>query len=200
MNILKESLINSYSYQEYRELVYELLQQHKSTAKNDTQDLVGYSKLNHSRMKRLDKTLSLSEELSAHLSSIENKITWVVITEGWCGDAAQNLPIINKFAEASDNIELKLVLRDQHTELMNQFLTNGSQSIPKLIQIENEEVTATWGPRPSIATKMISDYKAEHGVVDAAIKKELQIWYNKDKGQNTIDDLLELLNIHAETI
>lgn len=199
MNILKESLINSYSYQEYRELVYKLLQQNKSTAENDTQDLVGYSKLNHSRMKRLDKTISLSEELSAHLSGLNNKITWVVITEGWCGDAAQNIPIINKFAEASDKIELRLVLRDQNTELMKLFLTNGSQSIPKLIQIEHEEVTATWGPRPSIATKMISDYKAEHSKVDASIKKELQIWYNKNKGQNMISDLLELLNFPVET-
>ena len=84
-------------------------------------------------------------------------------------------------------------MRDENPELINEFLTNGNQSIPKLIQIEDGKVTKKWGPRPSIATKMIADYKAEHGVVDAEIKKDLQLWYNKDKGLNTVDDIMELL-------
>jgi hypothetical protein len=141
----------------------------------------------------LDKTFKLDEEVKQKVKTIENKVTWVVLTEGWCGDAAQNIPIINKIAEENENIELKLVLRDENPELINEFLTNGNQSIPKLIQIEDGKVTKKWGPRPSIATKMIADYKAEHGVVDAEIKKDLQLWYNKDKGLNTVDDIMELL-------
>lgn len=193
MTHLEKGISESLTYNDYRELVGNLLGQNKSTTKNGDESLVGYSKLNNSRMKRLDKTFKLDEEVKQKVKTIENKVTWVVLTEGWCGDAAQNIPIINKIAEENENIELKLVLRDENPELINEFLTNGNQSIPKLIQIEDGKVTKKWGPRPSIATKMIADYKAEHGVVDAEIKKDLQLWYNKDKGLNTVDDIIELL-------
>lgn len=193
MTHLEKGISESLTYNDYRELVANLLGQNKSTTKNGDESLVGYSKLNNSRMKRLDKTFKLDEEVKQKVETIENKVTWVVLTEGWCGDAAQNIPIINKIAEENENIELKLVLRDENPELINEFLTNGNQSIPKLIQIEDGKVTKKWGPRPSIATKMIADYKAEHGVVDAEIKKDLQLWYNKDKGLNTVDDIMELL-------
>lgn len=193
MTHLEKGISESLTYNDYRELVANLLGQNKSTTKNGDESLVGYSKLNNSRMKRLDKTFKLDEEVKQKVKTIENKVTWVVLTEGWCGDAAQNIPIINKIAEENENIELKLVLRDENPELINEFLTNGNQSIPKLIQIEDGKVTKKWGPRPSIATKMIADYKAEHGVVDAEIKKDLQLWYNKDKGLNTVDDIIELL-------
>ncbi|MDB9931508.1 thioredoxin family protein [Flavobacteriales bacterium] len=193
MTHLEKGISESLTYNDYRELVANLLGQNKSTTKNGDESLVGYSKLNNSRMKRLDKTFKLDEEVKQKVKTIENKVTWVVLTEGWCGDAAQNIPIINKIAEKNENIELKLVLRDENPELINEFLTNGNQSIPKLIQIEDGKVTKKWGPRPSIATKMIADYKAEHGVVDAEIKKDLQLWYNKDKGLNTVDDIMELL-------
>ena len=193
MTHLEKGISESLTYNDYRELVANLLGQNKSTTKNGDEYLVGYSKLNNSRMKRLDKTFKLDEEVKQKVKTIENKVTWVVLTEGWCGDAAQNIPIINKIAEENENIELKLVLRDENPELINEFLTNGNQSIPKLIQIEDGKVTKKWGPRPSIATKMIADYKAEHGVVDAEIKKDLQLWYNKDKGLNTVDDIMELL-------
>lgn len=193
MTHLEKGISESLTYNDYRELVANLLGQKKSTTKNGDESLVGYSKLNNSRMKRLDKTFKLDEEVKQKVKTIENKVTWVVLTEGWCGDAAQNIPIINKIAEENENIELKLVLRDENPELINEFLTNGNQSIPKLIQIEDGKVTKKWGPRPSIAAKMIADYKAEHGVVDAEIKKDLQLWYNKDKGLNTVDDIMELL-------
>lgn len=193
MTHLEKAITNSMTYKEYRELVANLLEENKSTTKNGSESLVGYSKLNHSRMKRLDKTIKLEEKTQTNLDKLNKKITWVVLTEGWCGDAAQNLPIMNKFAEANKHIELKLVLRDENIELMNEYLTNGGQSIPKLIQIENGKVTKTWGPRPTIATKLIADYKEKNGVVDAQIKEDLQLWYNKDKGQNTVDDLMQLL-------
>jgi hypothetical protein len=144
-------------------------------------------------MKRLDKTTKLDDSVVNKFSSIDKKITWVVLSEGWCGDAAQNLPVINKLAETNSNINLRIVLRDENPELMNEFLTNGNQAIPKLIQLENEKVTKTWGPRPTIATKMVVDYKAKHGQLDADFKKDLQVWYNKNKNENVIEDLSELI-------
>ncbi|MEZ7900559.1 MAG: thioredoxin family protein [Flavobacteriales bacterium] len=193
MELINKSLVNSLSYNEYRALVTNLLGNNESTTKNGSEDLVSYSKLNNSRMKRLDKTTKLDDSVVNKFSSIDKKITWVVLSEGWCGDAAQNLPVINKLAETNSNINLRIVLRDENPELMNEFLTNGNQAIPKLIQLENEKVTKTWGPRPTIATKMVVDYKSKHGQLDADFKKDLQVWYNKNKSENVIEDLSELI-------
>ena len=77
---------------------------------------------------------------------------------------------------------------------MNNFLTNGGQAIPKLIALnENFEVITTWGPRPSVATQMVKDYKEKHGKIDADFKKDLQLWYNKDKGASLSKDFIEII-------
>jgi len=193
-NKITKSLQNSYTYKEYRTLVENLLQAGKSTSKEDSEVLVNYSKLNHSRMKRLDKTIKLSTEVIEQVESISRPIEWIVLTEGWCGDAAQNLPIINKIAILNSNINLRIVLRDEHPELMDQFLTNGGKSIPKLIHTENEySKIESWGPRPSVATKMVADYKDQNGSITPEFKKDLQLWYNKDKGISTIKDMMTFL-------
>lgn len=192
--LISSSLKKSISYQDYRNLIKELLSQGKSTGINQSADLLNYSLLNDKRMDRLDKKLKISEETQSSTSNLKNDFTFLVISEGWCGDAAQILPILNKIAESSSKIDLKIVLRDENEELMNRFLTNGSKSIPKIIIVDsNNEVINSWGPRPSIATRMVLDYKEINGALDADFKKNLQIWYNKDKGNNTQEDIVKLL-------
>ena len=106
------------------------------------------------------------------------------------------MPVINKVAEQNETIYLKVVLRDDNEDLMNQFLTNGGKSIPKLIMVDNDTNTVvdTFGPRPAIATEMVNTYKAQHGKLTPEFKEDLQRWYNKDKGQSTIEDLVNLLS------
>lgn len=194
-NIIENSLENSLSYAEYRSLVRDLLAQGKSTGDNQTESYLNYSKLGNARMKRLDKTFELSIKAKETIQDSLRKYTWIVLTEGWCGDAANALPIIDKISRLSKNIDLKIVLRDDNEMLMNQFLTNGSKSIPKLVAIDSKtnEVVKTWGPRPSIATKMVNEYKEVNGSLDPQFKEELQVWYNKNKGENIENDILSLL-------
>ena len=194
-NIIENALDNSFSYIEYRQLVSKLISEGKSTGHNQTEALLQYSELNETRMNRLEKTLKVPQELTEKLNNLTKDYIWLTISEGWCGDAAQIIPILHKLEEASNKVELKLVLRDDNNELMQLFLTNGSKSIPKVIILEKEtkEVIASWGPRPEPARKLIADYKAEHGVVDEPVKIELQKWYLKDKGLTTMEELVELL-------
>ena len=192
-NIIEKSLENTISYNEYTDLVSNLLAEGKATGPNQSEDLTHYSLLNDKRMKRLNKTTKLSEETIQSLQEINEEQTWLLITEGWCGDAAQNSPIINKMAEVNDKIQLKVALRDENLELMDLFLTNGGRAIPKLIALDKDNnVINTWGPRPTVATKMVADYKAEHGVIDAQFKQDLQVWYNKNKGESLQEDFIEL--------
>ncbi|MEY4834088.1 MAG: hypothetical protein RI980_203 [Bacteroidota bacterium] len=193
-SIIQSALQNSHSYTEYRNIVSKLISEGKSTGKEQSADLLHYSELNEVRMNRLEKTIKLDAEVEKKLLNLKSNQTWLVIAEGWCGDAAQILPIIKLMAEASKNIDLKLVFRDENEELIHLFLTNGAKSIPKLIILdENSNVINHWGPRPEGAKNIIIDYKAKNGIVDEAAKIALQKWYLEDKGISTMKEIVVIL-------
>jgi uncharacterized protein YutE (UPF0331/DUF86 family) len=192
--ILKESLSKAFSYGDYRAMVTQLALENKTTGPQQLDELADYTLLNDKRMKRLDKTIKLTDPIVSQLKKIDKKITFLVLTESWCGDAAQIMPVINKMAVLNAHIDFKVVLRDENLELMNLFLTNGTLSIPKLVIVDEAlNVIADWGPRPKEATQMVKDYKQQHGSLTPEFKQDLQMWYTKDKGQSTAADILACL-------
>ncbi|WP_374505320.1 thioredoxin family protein [Flavobacterium sp.] len=198
--VIAQALFKSHSYLEYRKLMADLLKEGKSTAVEQTEERTHYSELNETRMHRLDKTMKITEANSAKLKTLNKSYLWVVLTESWCGDAAQIVPILNKMVlEANQKIELKLVLRDENEDLMNYFLTNKSKAIPKLIIIDKAtgSVVGDWGPRPQGAIDLIESYKEKYGVIDETAKTELQLWYLHDKGVSTQNEIIQLLQ-HLE--
>ena len=179
-------------------MLSDLLLEKKSTAAEQTDKLTHYSFLNEGRMKRLDKTLSLSKENTNKLKTLQKEYIWLVISEGWCGDAAQILPVFHKMELASDKkIDLKIVLRDENEALMNLFLIQKAKSIPILIILDKQTglVADHWGPRPKGAKKMIEVYKKNFGIIDEVAKTELQRWYFKDKGISTQNEIVEIISV-----
>ncbi|MDV6169437.1 thioredoxin family protein [Flavobacterium sp. DG1-102-2] len=200
-SLITDSINKSYSYAQYRDHVTTLLKDGLATGSTQSEDLTHYSTLNEVRMNRLDKTIAIPDEIKHKLGKLKKHHTLLVISEGWCGDAAQILPVINKMASENSAIDLKIVLRDENDELMNDYLTNGARSIPKLVLVETDTLTArgSWGPRPHDAAKLIMDNKEKYGAVTAEAKEELQKWYLHDKGHSTMEELLLLLE-NAENI
>lgn len=193
--LISKVLDTTINYKDYSEQMIHFYENKSTSGPDQSEGLIEYTALNFQRMKRLDKTIKVDDFFLQQLNNTGGKITWLVITEAWCGDAAQVLPVLNKMAEATPNISLKLVYRDEHPELMDAFLTNGARSIPKLIALdENQEILYTWGPRPAEATKMVTDFKQINGSLTPEFKQGLQIWYNKNKGMSIISDQLQLLN------
>ncbi len=193
---IAEALFNSYSYLEYRKLTADLLKEGKSTALVQTEELTYYTELNEARMHRLDKTINITDGNCALLKTLSKHYIWLVLTESWCGDAAQILPILNKITlESDEKIFMKLVLRDKNEKLMNHFLTNKGKAIPKLIIIDKAtgSVVGDWGPRPQGAIDLIEDYKKKFGVIDDKVKTDLQLWYLRDKGISTQNEIIQLL-------
>lgn len=192
--IIKLAGDNAMSYEQYRELVANHVLNNTNSGAEVTADLAAYTALNHQRMKRLDKTMKLSTESVAFLADFKNPVYFLVITESWCGDAAQTMPMIHKIAQAA-GIDCKVVLRDENLELMDHFLTNGSRSIAKLIVVDSKKhiPIAQWGPRPTTATALVAAEKAAKGILSPAFKHELQNWYNQDKGKDTEADIITLL-------
>jgi hypothetical protein len=195
--IIQKSLSQSHSYTEYRNIVSALLKEGKSTGMEQSEALTHYSELNETRMNRLEKTIKITDEFTQILKQLKNEYLWLVISEGWCGDAAQLVPIFHKMAELSPKIDLKMVFRDENEDLMNLFLMNGSRSIPKLIVLEKNtlEVLGDFGPRPQGAKQLILDYKAEHGFIDETAKTNLQLWYLHDKGLSTQKEIMDLMTM-----
>ena len=194
INTIKQALENSFSFADYRKKVTSLIAEGKSTGHTQSEDLLKYSELNETRMNRLEKTIEVTLETKAKLQNLDKKYIWLVLSEGWCGDAAQILPVIHKMAETTNKVELKIALRDDNDALMQHFLTNGGKAIPKLIVLDAEtlEVIADWGPRPHGAKQLILDYKAAHGIVDETAKIELQKWYLHDKGISIQNEIVEM--------
>jgi thiol-disulfide isomerase/thioredoxin len=193
-NLMKKSILKGVSYPAYKNLIEDLLSEGKSTGKVQSSSLLNYSLSNHTRMKRLDKTIELSKEMLAIAKEVSESQTWVVITESWCVDAAQTMPVIYKIASENDKINFTVVLRSENEELMNKFLTNGTKSIPIIIAVNSEnKVINSWGPRPSKALEMAKNHKKKYGTLDAVFKEDLGSWYAEDKGKNIQRDFALLL-------
>ncbi|MCX3265783.1 thioredoxin family protein [Pedobacter agri] len=180
-------------YQTYRALVDQLLLEGKATG-DVTYDL-HYTKMNVQRMSRVDKTASLTEELTATIDQLKTSYKFLVITEGWCGDAAQIVPVFNKIATASlGKIDLKFVLRDKNLPLIDAHLTNGGRAIPVLIILNEEadQVLATWAPRPQVLQELLKEWRQETTEMTILAEK-LHGWYAKDKTLSTQAELNEVL-------
>ncbi|MTI33371.1 thioredoxin family protein [Xanthovirga aplysinae] len=193
--IQKEHLNSAISYQEFRELTDNLLAENKTTGENHSEAMLEYTRMNVQRMKRGDKTVILKEGLVKKLNNVPEKLYWVVLVEAWCGDVAQNLPAIAKMVQASDNIDLKILLRDENLDVMDQYLTNGGRSIPKLICLRASDFQELgfWGPRPMEAQQLMLDLKAQN-MAYPEVSKQIHTWYAKNKNQMIQDEFYSLLD------
>ena len=198
INPITHDLIQkAYSYSEYTDLISHLFEEGRTTNNDNDESMLAYTKLNMQRSSRWDKRAVLNEELTSILKGYSRKMIWLVLTEGWCGDASQIIPFFHKMAELSPAIQLKLILRDEHPEVMDEFLTNGtSRAIPKLIAIDEEtlEIVGSWGPRPHAIqdTYMANIRNPEFDNEEA--KKQLHLWYAKDKGFSLQEEMKVLLH------
>ena len=190
-----EQLAAAYSYAAYRQLIDDLLAEGKTTGPQQTPELTEYTTLNVQRMHRLDKTVKVQPALAAAAAGLQGQYIWLLITEGWCGDAAQIVPVVEAVAQASQgHLTTRYVLRDEHPALIDQYLTGTSRAIPKLVVLDADtlaEITH-WGPRPVPARELVQRLKAE-GMPHDDFIRELHTWYAHDRTQTTQNELLALV-------
>lgn len=195
-NLLNSAFEKGISFEEYFALSEQFAKEKKTSGDDQSDAMVNYSKLNFSRMKRVNKTVALDESTIDCIASINEPQKWVLISETWCGDAAQNLPLLAKLAEQSSAIDLRIVFRDENLKLIDAYLTNGGRSIPKLIAFTATEEIFVWGPRPADAQKMVMEYKNKPEPKESydEFSVKLQHWYNHDNGLSLQKELCTLLN------
>jgi hypothetical protein len=195
-NIITRELIEkAYTYKSYKDLIAGLHGQNKTTGEKQSDDLINYTKLNVERMQRIENTINISDELKLELLKMRSKVIFLVIAEAWCGDVAQNLPIINEIACLSKNIELKIILRDENPDVMDRFLTNGGKAIPVCIILDRKSLAVIdkWGPRPAPAQAIMIEYKKNLSTSHDEVIKRIQYWYNDDEGKTIQNEFLGII-------
>ncbi len=181
----------------FNQLSSNLLKEGKTTGNDHSEAMLEYAKLNESRQRKWLKIGKLNEATEQVVTSLKRKINILVITEAWCGDSGQNLPFIHLIADANpDKIELRVVLRDEDTSIIDQFLTNGGRAIPKAVifDAESNEILSVWGPRPQPALSILENYKAnQDSMTKEEFQTELHTWYAKNKGEALQKEFVETL-------
>lgn len=178
------------SFEKYMEIAEQRLHQPKDEQEKEFHD---YYELGLQRMNRALKTFKADENQLQKLSEKNFSGKVLIITEPWCGDASATVPQVAKFFEGRN--EVRIFLRDQDHSLIDQFLTNGTQSIPKVLLLnEDFSVKNSWGPRPKYGLELLQKYKADPiAFPQEEFYNQLQVYYAKNRGKDAIDEILNLL-------
>ena len=181
---------NAITFNEYMLLAEQRL--NNNPDKND--DHQEYYELGLQRMHRTLKKFSPDEEQLQELKKKNFQGKILIISEPWCGDASATVPAVSKFFEAA-GIESKVFLRDSDHSLIDQFLTNGTQSIPKILILDNEwQVKNVWGPRPEFGTALLKKFKQDEiAYPRETFYNDLQVYYAKNRGKDTIAEIINLI-------
>ena len=196
-HVVKEA----FTYAAYRDLISGLLRENKTTGPHQSEAMLQYTHMNLLRMDRLDRTVRLLPEVVGQLHGASFPSVWLVLTEAWCGDAAQSLPVMHAMTAVNPFHEIRLILRDEHPGIMDAFLTDGGRSIPIVLFLDGEtmEVQGSWGPRPKDLQAHVQKSRKEILAIGDPQEKKLayqglqtfaQKWYVRDK---TVSIQLELL-------
>lgn len=123
------------------------------------------------------------------LSATPRKL--LVLAEDWCGDASNTIPILARLVEEVPGLELRVLRRDEHPEVMDRYLTDGARAIPIVIALDSEyREVGHWGPRPAELQAWVMANRAM--LPKADIYPLVRKWYARDRGESTLREVLAL--------
>jgi hypothetical protein len=190
-------LDGGFSYSEFVELTERLVQENRTTGANQSEEYLAYTRICLQRMIRWNKTSKVSEALEQLLLQVNQPQVWLLITEAWCGDGAQSIPHLAKLADLNPLITIKIVLRDEHPDLMDAYLTKGNRSIPKLVAMtaDLQQELFTWGPKPKYLLDLHAAFKQNsEGRSYSDFLEEVHLWYAKNKQKDLESEIYPLIS------
>ena len=94
---------------------------------------------NRDRFEANERRLDLDAADLAPFHNLPRPLQVLVLAEDWCGDVIDNLPILGRLAAESGKLDLRIFLRDQHLDLMDQYLNQGRfRSIPVFVFFDDD--------------------------------------------------------------
>lgn len=186
-----------FTYPEFVQFTEQLVKENRTTGPNQCEEYLAYTRMCLQRMVRWNKTSQVSEDLVQLMRRINRPQVWLLITEAWCGDGAQSIPHLAKLADLNSNIMFKIVLRDEHPDLMDAYLTDGNRSIPKLIAITKDlrQELFSWGPKPKYLMDRLTAFKQNPKELSYAdFLKDAHLWYAKNKQKDLETEIYPLIS------
>lgn len=134
----------------------------------------------------------------ARLAEIGGRWRLLVLSEDWCGDASNSVPVIARLAEQAPEIEMRVAKRDENPELMDLYLTNGSRSIPLAVILDEEGApVGRWGPRPVELQAFVLHEKRAGIRSNPEIYRDTRLWYARDRGGSTVREIVNAIGAAA---
>jgi len=195
VEIIRNSLVDDgLNYQAFMDIVRARIKEtDRGVLDEQEKALHDYTVLNVKRSERIERSWVMPEELRVAAQALDFEQTWMVLTEGWCGDSAQNLPYLAAVAAVNPRIDFRILERDDHLNIMDIYLTNGTRSIPKLVIFDRDgQERAVWGPRPATAAQLVQELKSQ-GLPRAEMYERLHLWYGRNRWKEISHELLDLL-------
>lgn len=191
-----EVLAQSMSFEEYLQLTRDIVSEKvPRTGLYLNDSTFRYTRSNLERMNKVLEFMTLNQKLYNLVSDLERDWIWIVLTEPWCGDASWGTPALYVIASASEHIDFRILLRDQHPEVMKEYQTAGSDSIPKLICLRKSDgqVMGSWGPRPQVLQQLVMERKNKPDFDYKESVRAIHAWYDADGGAQIQAELTDLI-------
>ena len=135
---------------------------------------------------------SSPDEFAARVQATGERWHLLVLAEDWCGDAVNVLPFIAKLADATSNLDLRVLGRDANSDLMDGHLTGTSQSIPVVILLDADfKEQAWWGPRPRELQEWVLG--ADRSLPAADRYRDMRRWYVQDRGVGVLKEIVAVI-------
>ncbi len=193
---------NGLSYSQYIELTKDIISNPDRPKIYQDEKMLQYTKDNLGRMEKIATTLNIDSKLYNEMQQTKVKQIWVCITEPWCGDASQIVPGLFLIASCSPNVDFKILLRDSNAEVMDNYLTNGGKSIPKLVVLKADslEEISNWGPRPASIQKIVEEKKNDTSMSFGDKVRMIHGWYEQNNSYDLQEEFITIVKGWKKTI
>jgi hypothetical protein len=140
----------------------------------------------------------VDDEYVRRASSLPGSWHLLVLSEDWCGDAVNTVPIVAKLAERCPNVDLRVLARDANPDIMDAHLTGASRSIPVVIVLDEAYAErGWWGPRPTVLQRWVS---GQGQLLEKSARyREARTWYARDRGRTTLEEVVAIMERAAAT-
>ena len=134
----------------------------------------------------------VDEEYVRRVTALPGRWHLLVLSEDWCGDAVNTVPVLAKLVESTPNADLRVLGREANPDLMDSHLTGSSRSIPVVIVLDDAfEERGWWGPRPTVLQHWVS---GQGQLLEKSARyREARTWYARDRGRTTLEEVVSII-------
>jgi hypothetical protein len=182
---------DAYIQAEFVEKIYAFKANQANLNEEELQHLI-YLQNNYLSIQNSLNSYSPSDSIKQQTNKQKTTLNVYIIMENWCGSSAGNVPYIVKLLSENPLIKITIVLRDTNIEFMDEYLTNGKRSIPKVIGFDDDgNEKFVWGSASKMQAEFAATVQARN-IDFQDFVKEIQAWFVENNAKAIESDFLEI--------